>query len=101
MSDERFSEDAADEPELSGVRHGLPASTLSDRDNTAIHYALQEFFQRMSEHEVSIGRELTAGEKFRHIWRFESALRRQYGAARPDAEWVARHDGWCSRHGGA
>jgi len=107
MSDDRFAAeewDAADyepEPDLSGVRRGLPASALSDRDNAAIYYALQEFFQAMSDHEVSIGRELTGGEKFRHIARYEGALRRQYGASRPDPGWVARHDGWCARHGSA
>lgn len=107
MSDDRFTAedwDAADyepEPDLSGVRRALPASTLSDRDNAAVHYALQEFFGRMSDHEVSIGRELTAGEKYRHIQRFEGTLRRKYGASRPDPGWLARHDGWASRHGGA
>lgn len=106
MSDDRFTGeawDAADyepEPDLSGVRRSLPA-TLGDRENAAIHYALQEFFGRMAEHEVSIGRELAAGEKFRHIQRFEGRLRRQYGASRPDPGWLSRHEAWCSRHGGA
>lgn len=103
--DDRFTVEDWDaagyEPDLSGVRRRVPGSALTDRENAAIHYALEEFTGRMAEYEIAIGRELLAVEKIAHINRFKRALSRKYGAGAPDAGWLARHDGWCSRHGGA
>jgi len=103
--DDRFRAEVWDaseyEPDLSGVRRRVLGSALSDRENAAIHYALEEFNGRMAEYEIAIGRELLAVEKIAHINRFKRSLARTYGAGTPDAGWLARHDGWCSRHGGA
>ncbi len=105
MSDDRFADEwdpsqYEAEPSLSGNYRSAPASTLSDRDNAAIFFATEEFYKNMSDHEVSIGRELTAAEKFRHIQRFEGRLLRAYGASRPDGGWLSRHEAWHSRNGG-
>jgi hypothetical protein len=88
------------EPDLSGPYRSPPPSSISDRDNAAIHYALEEFYRNMSDYEVSIGRALLAGEKYRHIQRFEGRMRQAYGAARPDPDWLSRHESWHGRNGG-
>jgi len=103
--DDRFASEEWDPSEYeppdlsSGLRNARP-SVLSDRDNACIHYALQGFLSLISEHELSIGRELTAAEKFRHISRFQGHLFRKYGATAPNPAWLARHESWHSRHGG-
>lgn len=105
MSDDRFSQEwdpgaYEPEPNLNGGYRSPPRAPISDRNNAAIHYALEEFFNNMSAHEVSMGREFTAAEKHRHIQRFEGVLLREYGAARPDGGWLSRHEAWHSRNGG-
>lgn len=105
MSDDRFQDwDPSQyeaEPNLSGGYRSPPPSVLSDRDNAAIHYALEEFHKNMSDYEIQIGRELLAAEKYRHIQRFEGRLLRAYGASRPDGGWLSRHEGWHGRNQGA
>lgn len=105
MSDDRFNAEwdpsqYEAEPNLGGGYRDAKPSVISDRDNAAIFYATEEFHKNMSEYEVSIGRELLAAEKFRHIQRFEAMLQRTYGASRPDGGWLSRHEGWHSRNGG-
>lgn len=105
MSDDRFQDwnpgDYEPEPNLSGRYRGAPHSVLSDRDNAAIHHALEEFQKNMSDYEISIGRELTAVEKYRHLQRFEGRLTAAYGTSRPDGGWLSRHEGWHGRSQGA
>lgn len=105
MSDDRFASEwdpgqYEPEPNLNGGYRSPAPSVLSDRDNAAVHYALEEFFKNLSEYEVTIGRELAAAEKYRHIQRFEGRLAATYGASRPDGGWLSRHEGWHSRNGG-
>ena len=86
------------EPNLAGGYRSPPTSALSDQKNSWIFYALQEFYANLSAHEVSIGRELLAPEKLRHIRKFEGSLLREYGASRPDEAWLSRHEGWVARN---
>jgi len=87
-------------PDLNGPLKKPPPSVLTDRQNAAIFYALEGFHGLIAEYELSIGRELTATEKYTHIQRFEGHLKRAYGHVRPDDHWLARHNAWQGRHGG-
>ena len=66
MSDDRFQDwdpsGYEPEPNLNGGYRNPPRAPISDRNNAAIHYALEEFYKNMSDHEVSMGREFTAAE---------------------------------------
>lgn len=104
--DDRFSgenwdpRDYEPEPDLKNGYRNAPRAPISDRNNAAIFYALEEFYKNMAEHEVSMGREFTAAEKHRHIQRFEGMLYRTYGASRPDGDWLSRHEAWHERNQG-
>lgn len=86
-------------PDLARKQPSPPPRKLTDRENAWVHYALQGFLGLMAEHEQSIGRELTAGERYRHIQRFEGHLLRKYGVTAPDPGWLSRHEAWHGRHG--
>jgi hypothetical protein len=77
------------------------ARSAWDRKNALVFHAWQEWLEKLEAYKVDYfdrnGRELNREQVEAHRMRFVALLRRQYGVAYADPNWIKEHDAWQER----